>query len=109
MKVAIASSDGKRVDEPFGCARKFYIYEVGEKIALLEVRKVEILEHDHEARIRLISDCDLLLAVKIGCTAVDALFFSKIYPLAIDREEIQKALERLRPRIASFRLREKFD
>lgn len=104
MKVAVASGNGKLIDQPFGCAEKFYVYEVGERIELREVR--EAREHDHKARICLIQDCEVLIASKIGCSVIDALFFSGVYPLVI-RGEVGKTLYKLRPRISVFRLREK--
>jgi predicted Fe-Mo cluster-binding NifX family protein len=103
VKVAIVSADGKNIDEPFGCATRFFIYGVGEKIELLEVREAKP-GHDHAARIDLISDCEILLTSKIGCDVVYTLFFSGIYPLVL-RGEIPRILERLRPRVSCFRLR----
>ncbi len=35
VKVAVASSDGKRVDGAFGCAKKSYVYDVEEEIRCL--------------------------------------------------------------------------
>ncbi len=104
VRVAVASRDGKNINEPFGRARKFYIYEVGEKIALREVREVE-QENDHESKINLVQDCEILIASRIGHNVVEALFFSDVYPLIIS-EEIHKTLEKLRPRIRAFRLRD---
>jgi predicted Fe-Mo cluster-binding NifX family protein len=103
VKVAVASSDGKRIDEAFGCATKFYIYDVEEKIALLEIRRFEGLEHDHEGRINLIRDCAILVASKIGCS-VDVFFATGIYPL-VSKVRVRQVLERLRPRIGFFKLR----
>lgn len=105
MRIAVASSDGIQIDQPFGCAGKFYIYEVGEQIALREVREAK-QEHDHEARISLIQDCEVLIASKIGCNVVDALFFAGIYSLIISGE-VGKTLQKLRPKINVFSLREK--
>jgi len=103
VKVAVASSDGKRVDEPFGCTRKFYIYDVGEEIALLEIRGVEGLEHDHEGRINIIQDCRILITSMIGCS-VDTFFAAGIYPL-VSKVRVQRILERLKPRISFFKLK----
>lgn len=103
--MAIASSNGEYIDIPLGCAEKFYIYEVGEKIIFSETREVKN-KNNHETIINLIQDCEVLIASKIGCNLVDMLFFSEIYPMVINGE-IQKTLKELQPKIHSFRLWEK--
>jgi len=76
MKVAVVSSDGKVINQHFGKASRFYIFEVdGDKIQFLEVRETipvcgsaedghadEILNR----AISLISDCEVLLCSRIG-------------------------------------------
>ena len=73
-RIAVATSDGIVVNNHFGRARAFYIYEYeGEEPDLLEVRKLppvcETGEHD-EARLKenveRLSDCTHLLASRIG-------------------------------------------
>lgn len=104
MRVAIASNDGKNINEPFGRARKFYIYDVDEKVALREVREAGF-SIGHIERMSLVQDCDILIASRMGQETVDALFFSDIYPLVIS-DEIEKTLEKLRSRIRAFGLRQ---
>jgi nitrogen fixation protein NifX len=76
MKVAIVSSDGKVINQHFGKASKFFIFEVDcGKIQFLEVRETTPLcgssdsghADDLLSRIvSLISDCDALLCSRIG-------------------------------------------
>ena len=74
-KIAVASSDGIVVNQHFGRASKFYIYEVkGEDTPKLkDVREVapvcESGEHDEgrlEENMRALSDCQYMLVLKIG-------------------------------------------
>ena len=74
FRVAVASSDGIVVNNHFGHAATFYVFEVkDDKIELLEKREVEPVchlgEHD-EAKLQenaeRLADCDFLLASRIG-------------------------------------------
>ena len=74
-KVAVATSDGFEVNEHFGHAKFFRIYELGEsEYTFLEVRDaVAVCQHQlgHDTTrfdkiIELLSDCDALLVQKIG-------------------------------------------
>lgn len=74
MKIAIASSDGIVVNNHFGRARSFYIYQVqSEKIIFLETRQVSPVcdcgNHDEiklNENLSRVSDCDYLLVSRIG-------------------------------------------
>ena len=74
-KVAVATSDGFEVNEHFGHAKFFRVYELGEsEYTFLEVRDAVAacqhqLGHDttrFDKIIELLSDCDALLVQKIG-------------------------------------------
>ena len=74
-KVAVATSDGFTVNEHFGHAKFFRVYELGENgHTFLEVRDAVTacqhqLGHDttrFDKIIELLSDCDALLVQKIG-------------------------------------------
>lgn len=74
-KCAVASESGVFVDKHFGQAEEFYIYESdGREVRLLEKRKVKQYcsgaEHCGEIErapaIRAVSDCDFVLAMRIG-------------------------------------------
>ncbi len=74
-KVAAATSDGFEINEHFGHAKFFRVYELGESdYTFLEVRDAvaacqHSLGHDttrFDKIIELLSDCDALLVQKIG-------------------------------------------
>lgn len=74
-KLAIATSDGFTVNEHFGHAKFFRVYELGEEeYTYLEVRDAvaacqQQLGHDttrFDKIIELLSDCDAVLVQKIG-------------------------------------------
>jgi predicted Fe-Mo cluster-binding NifX family protein len=89
LKVAVASSDGKVVNQHFGMASQFLIFELEDDGAFkfLELRKNEpacsVEGHSDismENSIDLISDCDVVLASQIGPGAVDILLANNIEP-----------------------------
>lgn len=74
-KIAIASTGGREVDEHFGHAKFFRIYELsGDSFSFTEVRDAvaacqHSLGHDvthFDKIIELLSDCDALFVQKIG-------------------------------------------
>ncbi len=81
VKVAVASQQGRAVDEHFGHARRFWIYAVTEQgCELLEQREVDHYCHgntgDRSAMARIletIKDCEAVLVAKIGDGPADKL------------------------------------
>lgn len=82
FKVAVASSDGKYVNQHFGMTQQFLIFEIDEEgnYKFLELRKnvpaCDVGGHTDEAMARsveLISDCKAVLASQIGPGAVNIL------------------------------------
>ncbi len=74
-KIAIATSDGFTVNEHFGHAKFFYVYELSEcGHSFVEIRDAvavcqQALGHDttrFDKIIELLSDCDAVLVQKIG-------------------------------------------
>ncbi|MBP5492206.1 MAG: dinitrogenase iron-molybdenum cofactor biosynthesis protein [Clostridiales bacterium] len=73
-RIAVASSDGIVVNNHFGKARAFYIYDVNEEsLKLQEVRKLppvcEMGDHDEKRlseNVERLSDCTHLLASRVG-------------------------------------------
>lgn len=91
-RIAIASTDGKVVNQHFGRADKFYIIEVDDKneYAYKETRRTEIVcqggSHNEDALARtidLLSDCSYVLVSQIGPGAEYALSRKGITAFAI--------------------------
>lgn len=81
-KIAVATSDGFEVNEHFGHAKFFRVYDLGESdYTFLQVRDAVAacqhqLGHDttrFDKIIELLSDCDALLVQKIGPGAAEYL------------------------------------
>ena len=81
IRIAVASSDGIVVNEHFGRAQKFYIYDSDEsELKLVEIRNVtpvcELGNHDDDRlkeNAKTLSDCQYLLVSKIGQGALRVL------------------------------------
>lgn len=90
-KIAIASSDGKFVNQHFGRAQQFLIVELKDdgSYEYLETRKnkpactVEGHDSSIEDTINLISDCDGVLVSQVGPGAADSLIERGIQPIII--------------------------
>lgn len=91
MRVAVVSSDGKVINQHFGKASRFLIFEVGDgKIQFIEERKNTPLcgsaEDGHadnalSRTITLISDCQAMLCARVGGGAEEGLRNSGIIPI----------------------------
>lgn len=71
LRMAVATRDGLRVDQHFGQAEDFLVYDVsGDAAKLVETRKVAAhAQGDEDPRqtiLRMLSDCKVLLVAKIG-------------------------------------------
>ena len=76
FKVAVASSDGKFINQHFGRSRQFLVFEVNEtneSFNFLDLRSTEAVcqgqQHDDDqltALANLLSDCHFILAARIG-------------------------------------------
>ncbi|MBJ6727994.1 NifB/NifX family molybdenum-iron cluster-binding protein [Geomesophilobacter sediminis] len=92
LKVALASSDGIRVDEHFGRASRFVVYHFGEDgWQFLEERKTEAAcagqEHSDDLldrAVALLSDCRAVVVTQIGPTAFDLLIARRVLPLMLN-------------------------
>ncbi len=91
MRIAVASSDGKMVNQHFGKAREFHILEVNQgKVKLIEIRKSQPTcgtgEYGHaenamKCTINLLSDCQAVLCSRIGEPAKREILEHGIQPL----------------------------
>ncbi len=91
MRVAVVSSDCKVINQHFGKAPRFLIFEVDcGKIRFIEARKTIPLcgsaEYGHaddalNRTISLISDCEAVLCARIGSSAEEELRKNGIKPI----------------------------
>ncbi|MBC3796471.1 NifB/NifX family molybdenum-iron cluster-binding protein [Acetobacterium tundrae] len=81
MRIAAVSSDGKFINQHFGHAQQFYIFErLEDRFQFLELRRGKAFCNggDHNNKelkdaIDIIDDCSYILAVQAGYGAVEAL------------------------------------
>jgi predicted Fe-Mo cluster-binding NifX family protein len=91
-KIAIASSDGESVNQHFGKAESFLIYEVFDgKVEFVEDREVSISTRETVYSkshinniIELVSDCKAVFAIRIGDHAARELFSRGIKAFSVD-------------------------
>ncbi len=101
MKVAFASTDKIHVNEHFGRAEQFYIWEIGPEEAgftgMVQVRTEGDDEADRiEARCAGLADCALVYVAEIGGPAAARLVAKKIHPIkSKEREPITVVVEKL--------------
>lgn len=91
-KVAVASSDGIVVNQHFGRADTFYIYEVvgADEYRFVEIRTVTPVcnggEHDEDqllSNVIKLKDCKYILVSRVGPGAANALEQSGITPVEL--------------------------
>lgn len=98
MKVAFATKDLSTIDEHFGWAKQFAIYEIGkEGFKLSEVVKTaESIDAEDEkinSKIDAIKDCSIVYCQAIGPTAAAKVIKNKIHPIKIEKPQaIEEAL-----------------
>lgn len=98
-KVAVASSDGIWVNQHFGSAKEFWIYEVFEngEYNFIEQRGISLKEKDvsHHAKITrlvdILQDVEAVLSVQIGSHAERLLLYKGINAFTVS-SDIDKAL-----------------
>ena len=101
MKVAFASTDKVHVDEHFGKAEEFYIWDIGPDDATLsgvvQVKTEEgYIDDKIEARTAALSDCALVYVGEIGGPAAARLVQKKTHPIkSKECEPITLVVEKL--------------
>ncbi|KZX17409.1 FeMo cofactor biosynthesis protein NifB [Methanobrevibacter cuticularis] len=88
FKVAIASSDGENVNQHFGKADHFLIFEIDDgNYKFLESRSIvpscggeETIDHTREQTMKLISDVKAVLVSNIGPQPIETLIANNIVP-----------------------------
>jgi nitrogen fixation protein NifX len=92
VKIAFASSDRRQVDQHFGAAESFAIYQLSDDDARL-VEVAEFTDSDtamdgHEgklaAKIDLLADCAAVYCNAIGASAIKQLLARGIQPLKVE-------------------------
>jgi nitrogen fixation protein NifX len=101
MRIAFASSDGRAVNQHFGMAQRFYIWDVGPEHAR-EIGKVAPakanMDHDDKlvSRTDAVDGCTIVYSVQIGGPAAAKLVGRHIQPLkARDNTPISDAISEL--------------
>lgn len=101
MKVAFASTDKIHVNEHFGRAEQFCIWNIGPQEAgfagMVQVRTEGADEADRiEARCSGLADCALVYVAEIGGPAAARLVAKKIHPIrSKEQEPISVVVEKL--------------
>src|SRR6266545_653763 len=95
MKVAFTSSDGKTIDQHFGMAAEYSIWEIGPDTAepvarvspLIPAAGSELDEEDRtSARANAVSGCAIVYTVQIGGPAAAKLVARKVHPVKTGAE-----------------------
>jgi nitrogen fixation protein NifX len=90
VKIAFASSDRRAVNQHFGAAEAFAIYEIGESSSrLVEVAEfIEVEMDGHEgklaAKVELLGDCAAVYCNAVGASAIQQLLAKGIQPMRVD-------------------------
>jgi nitrogen fixation protein NifX len=101
MKVAFASITGELVDQHFGWATEFYVYDVTALgVAPADIRLVPAPASDEadriEARLNAIADCAMLYVANIGGTAAAKVIKHRIHPVKVtDSPTVAAILDQL--------------
>jgi len=91
MRVAFTSSDGRTIDEHFGMATRFHVWEVGpESAGPVEILTAITTSDDEEdrisARASAIAGCAIVYTVRIGGPAAAKLVARRIHPMKTGTE-----------------------
>lgn len=90
VRVAVATSNGKLVDEHFNGALRFFVYEVSkDALQLIDIRSaseaVDAVD-TIEFRAQLIPDCEVLFTQAIGGHVAAKVIQRGIYPLTVEHQ-----------------------
>ena len=105
IRVAVASTRGERIDEHFGIALRFFVYQVTTNRArLIDIRSIAAAvdaEDVNDFRVELLRDCQLLYVGSIGGPPAGKVVQRGIYPLKVSGQPaISEELGRLRSKMA---------
>lgn len=99
-RVAVASADGRRVDQHFGQARQFDIYDIAPSgVRFVERRNIRRALGHHPAEFDrvclMLYDCEAVVVSRVGPTAAEYLLLKGLRVLQAPYP-VQAVLERLR-------------
>ena len=101
MKIAFTSTDGRTIDQHFGQATHFWIWDVGPERAELVTKVAALASSDDEedriaARASAIAGCAIVYTVQVGGPAAAKLVARRIHPMKTGAEvAIGEAVEEL--------------
>ena len=101
MKIAFTSSDGNVIDQHFGQAREYCIWEVGADAAEFLTKVTPLITDGDEedrtaARANAVAECSIVYTVQIGGPAAAKLVARKIHPMKTGTElPIRDAIAKL--------------
>ena len=106
FRVAVASTDGKYVNEHFGRAKQFMVFELDDNgYQFLELRENQPSCHvenadesGHLQTVKLLKDCKAVLVARIGPGAEQYLVENGIKPLVIP-DFIDEALKQVKEQL----------
>jgi nitrogen fixation protein NifX len=107
MKVAFASKDGVHINEHFGWAKQFVLYEVDENCTTFLKTitcdgEIESEKEKLSAKIEAIREADIMYCSQIGPTASKMVLAGKIHPVrACEEETVEEAMHKLQQLITS--------
>ncbi len=101
LRVAFATRDGQHVNQHFGWARRFDVYDLDATSSrLAETRELAPAGKDElakiESRLEAVADCAIVHIASIGGTAAARVIKAKIHPVKVpETTEVAGVIERL--------------
>lgn len=101
MKVAFTSSTGEMIDQHFGMANSFCVWEIGpDEARFLETVPVVQAGDDEEdkiaSRVAVLGDCAIVYTLQIGGPAAAKVVASKVHPMKTGKEtSVTEIVEKL--------------
>lgn len=101
MKVAFATSDNETIDQHFGLATKFAVWEITTDKAsfsgMAEIEATTDYEDDKiDARLKVLDHCTIIYVTQIGGPAAARLVANKIHPVkSKGNEKIEEVVNKL--------------
>lgn len=101
MKVAFTSTTGEMIDQHFGMAESFCIWEVGPEVShFVETVRVGKSSDDEEdkiaSRVAVLTDCAIVYTMQIGGPAAAKVVASKVHPMKTGKEtSVNEIVEKL--------------